>query len=449
MIYPQFERTYPNFRGSNDKRIGFDDARTLVGDAIDLGLYGSISPEEKNTGEFIHYRDNESLWSDILARRVNHGDTIHLKDFQLIEWLPTAPGRYFTSDAARSRNDARRWWDMTRGEYLPLGKAEMVLGGVGSVRLAPRHIRGGEICFFGATSNGISHCGIPLITPIDVGKKILKYITKVGACTASITGSIWPLPLGASPITFDRGIPKYFFFVESFDNISEPKTSPLVSVAIAFNSTYSSDRNETKTFGKFNLSSNKHWSFASFNPTYGFQALNSAVDWLKKYIDYYGEASLTNKSSIVGDFDETQEHFNNSLEFPLANIISGKYNAEIIQFYAETFDFSVNKEVILGDKFENVSNSTIVNRSTVQSALNSQTVHGHPELIHVLKEIIHLVERSQNFAAGALLNGLAEEIKKPSPQKSIIDQCWDGLVKVIPEVAKVAGAAAAIAGLLV
>ena len=447
---PQFERAHPNFRGANDKRMCRDDARTIVCDAIDLGLYRSISAEERITPERGRYVENESLWADILAGRVRHGDTVNLVNFQLIEWLPSAPGRYFTSDAARSRNEARRWWDTTNDEYLPLGKLEMVLGGVGSVRLAPRDIRGGEVCFFGATSNGVSHCGIPLVTPIEVGRKLLKRIEKTGGCTASISGSLWPLPLGASPIKFDRGIPKYFLFAESVTDIGEPKSNPLVTVAIAFNSSYPNyGPDDMQTVGSLRLSPRKHWSFASFNPASDRQTLNSAVVWLTNYAKRHGDSGDdTSGPSIVGDFDEVQEHFANSIEFPLAGILAGKFNTEIIQFYAQSLEFSVNKEVIMGDKFENISNSTIVNRSSVQSALNSQTVSGHPELAEALQKIADLVERSQNVAAGALFNGLAEEIKKPTPQKTIIHQCWDGLVKVVPDVAKLAGAAAAIARLL-
>jgi hypothetical protein len=156
--HEQFERRHRKFRGSNDERVDYQDLRQQIVDTVDAGLLGQAgvgSSSGSSNGE--EYSDNEMLWNDLLMGTVRQGDSVLLKDFQILEWLPSCPGRYFTPKAEAARKEAEGYWSWRDGEYLPLGKLEMVLGGVGCVRLAPRFIRGGEVCFLGATSNGIGY----------------------------------------------------------------------------------------------------------------------------------------------------------------------------------------------------------------------------------------------------------------------------------------------------
>src|SRR5262245_60267357 len=114
----EFERTHDDFRGSNDKRLsGQDSARQIV-DTLDVGLYGSISPEGRVGSSRNHYRTNESIWIDLRLGHVRHGDTITLDGFQILEWLPACPGRYFTPKAQLEREKAEQFWDSTNREYL-------------------------------------------------------------------------------------------------------------------------------------------------------------------------------------------------------------------------------------------------------------------------------------------------------------------------------------------
>src|SRR5262245_39075312 len=103
MLSAEIERSHPEFRGSNNKRMSERDVKTLIVDTIDVGLYGQITPDNKIYSPQRTYLLNQELWSDLLASAVGHGDTITLERFEINEWLPICPGRYFTKDAVRER----------------------------------------------------------------------------------------------------------------------------------------------------------------------------------------------------------------------------------------------------------------------------------------------------------------------------------------------------------
>jgi hypothetical protein len=100
-----------------------------------------------------------------------------------------------------------------------------------------------------------------------------------------------------------------------------------------------------------------------------------------------------------------------------------------------------------GDSFTNISNATIVNRSTLTNALNIASKNGDEELKVALNRVASLVEQSNSVEAGELFNSFAEELQKPQPRKTLLSATWDGLVKALPAVAAVGGAVSAIAKL--
>lgn len=104
--------------------------------------------------------------------------------------------------------------------------------------------------------------------------------------------------------------------------------------------------------------------------------------------------------------------------------------------------------VEMSDKFENITNSTIVNRSAVENAFGLLKSQGNEEAANAIEEVAKIVEASGNSAAAKLFDALNEELTKEAPDKSILKQCWDGVVAILPDVGKIAGAAAAIAKLL-
>lgn len=103
----------------------------------------------------------------------------------------------------------------------------------------------------------------------------------------------------------------------------------------------------------------------------------------------------------------------------------------------------------MGDTFYNITNSTIINRSHVEGAFNRAESLGNDELAQALIAITDFVERSGDPAAGAVLGELGRELDQEHPDGERVRRFWDGLVAILPGVAKVAGAAAAIAKLFV
>lgn len=430
----EFERSPHDFRGSNDKRVG-QGIETLIVDTIDVALYGQIAPDNTISQPRRVYSHNQELWNDLLKSALVHGDTITLERFQILEWLPACPGRYFTVEAARARDAAEEYWGP--GEYLPLGKLERVLGGVGSVRLAPRSIRGGQVCFYCATSNGISHQGIPVIIPLDSSRTILQQIKTKGSSSGSLTGTLWPLPVEQSPLTFHRGIPKYYLFAEDFKPESVVLSESLVTVAITYSSSYSG---VTQPVGEIGINPSKNWSFASFDPSGGSAALKEAVDWLKNYADRYsrtseeGDETSTTKLSILGDFDEVFQHFDNPIEFPLASILSGQYDPALLDFYSQNLRITINKEIIMGDKFENIQNATIINRSLVEKSFNKIRGDFDEETAEALKEVAAEIERSGNREAAENFDSFNEELQKAEPKKSVLRALWGGVTVALPSI---------------
>jgi hypothetical protein len=101
----------------------------------------------------------------------------------------------------------------------------------------------------------------------------------------------------------------------------------------------------------------------------------------------------------------------------------------------------------MGDTFSNIQNSTIVNRSTVESAFNKTKSEMGADTAAILLKIADLVAQSGNKEAGELLDQFNEELTKPQPRKSLLKRSWDGLVAILPGVTSIAGAVAAMAEL--
>ncbi len=101
----------------------------------------------------------------------------------------------------------------------------------------------------------------------------------------------------------------------------------------------------------------------------------------------------------------------------------------------------------MGDVFKNITNSSIVNRSTFFDAMTNLESKSEPDLMTALEKVAGEVEASGNKDAGELLEQLMEELARENPRKSLVKRSWDTLSEMLPEVAKVAGAGAAIAKL--
>ncbi len=122
------------------------DVIQLVADAFDNSLYNLVSKERNNrldrdrhyyqNREDKLYYNNSKFWTETLLSYNAIGQRIRLKHFSVIEWLPSSPGLFFTGKAEVARRKAESYFNPSHREYLPLGKLEMILGGIGSTPLS-------------------------------------------------------------------------------------------------------------------------------------------------------------------------------------------------------------------------------------------------------------------------------------------------------------------------
>jgi hypothetical protein len=133
------------------------------------------------------YNKNEEVWQDIARRRISAGMGVVLKQFQVLDWFPRAPGLYHTHNAKWARDEAfhhlhhgfreapirdhaqikskkKRAPDYTV-VFTPQGKMSMLEGGIGSIRLKPINVFGEPHWLMTASSDGITHTGVPLAIP--------------------------------------------------------------------------------------------------------------------------------------------------------------------------------------------------------------------------------------------------------------------------------------------
>lgn len=95
-------------------------------------------------------------------------------------------------------------------------------------------------------------------------------------------------------------------------------------------------------------------------------------------------------------------------------------------------------DLSMGDKFENITNSTIVNRSSLTNALNLLDARGDDGGVAALTELERCVSESGDATAAEYLDGFNEELARTMARPAILRAMWEGIVRALPQVASVA-----------
>ena len=118
------------------------------------------------------------------------------------------------------------------------------------------------------------------------------------------------------------------------------------------------------------------------------------------------------------------------------------------QLFARVETFTASRVIVMGDVFSNISNSTIVNRSTIENSLSAIRERGAVAHEAAFQQLVEAVLKSSDIRSGQLLVQFGKEIQSPQPQKSALQAIWHGILGTLPPLAQAAGLAVGIQKLI-
>ena len=90
----------------------------------------------------------------------------------------------------------------------------------------------------------------------------------------------------------------------------------------------------------------------------------------------------------------------------------------------------------MGDVFENISNSTIINRSYLEGSLNKVKKDVSEDTADALRQIAEFIGKSGNEAAIENFNSFNEELQKEDASKNKLKTWWNGVTDALPGLLK-------------
>jgi Zn-dependent metalloprotease len=113
-------------------------------------------------------------------------------------------------------------------------------------------------------------------------------------------------------------------------------------------------------------------------------------------------------------------------------------HVNVTNIYGNVYGNYTENDTTLGDKFEKVSNSTIVNKALIQNSFNKIQRDYNEDTSRALKQVAKFIEESSDPSSDALFNQFIEELNKPQADRSRLKNLWSGIEKVLPKVTKIA-----------
>lgn len=244
------------------------------------------------------YRSNEALWADLLSETVWATAVVELSRFRLSEWLPQRPGLFHTPRGQQERRRADSFPIIGAGTdgaalprfeqaigrplppdlisrlgqavrvYPPGGKASLLNGGLGCIRLRNKVVDGDTLWFMGASSTGSAHEGFVVAVADDLYARVIEPIRHAGAIECDLTGRLCCIPPDLDPL-YDRlvGVPRMYIRVEELVSRGAPRGEALFATGAV---TVRSD--VESRFGAAFV------TFRAGDPRY----LQEAADWLSE-----------------------------------------------------------------------------------------------------------------------------------------------------------------------
>jgi hypothetical protein len=326
---------------SNDLTDKFERARGLLDpgqlvsvidlqtDLVHLPMVNRHTTGKKNLN--IRAESDIQVWKYFQTEQLYDTRRVTLEHFHLFEWFPLSPGKYHTKQASQARHEAHQMLvhDPLRGCYYdPYGKARMVDGGIGNVRLRPRQIAGEPHYFMTASSSGICHEGFPVLIPRRFYGPIKSRILEEGAVPVTLSGEMRYIAEDTLPF-FEkrRDVPLLYLHVDNLEELPPRKeiTRYAVSVAVSF-------------AGEFNREQGVYITFATFDPA-GSKSLTKARTWMETtYIeDIYNGV-------IITDFDEVNPKLTNVV-FGLPDLMAGRLDQTRVKGFLQKYGYNPDRVV--------------------------------------------------------------------------------------------------------
>ena len=330
------------------KGLAPEDIAFIISAQLNLANY-LHPPEELPPQPDKTYADNQSLWVDVLAKKLRARLTLQLTNFLLCDWFPRSPGLYYTDKALLARQEAqhsRVFAPESIGEtnlenqyrvaddapdfthiFNPYGKLSMLKGGVGSVRLREKEIGGGVVWFMAASQTPVAHEGFPVALPDDLYQRHFDQLHEQGFLACTLVGKLQNLPQDLDVLYKDyTGVPRLYLLVEEIRPLPTPSlTQPFrVSVATSFISDY-----ESPGWNRM------YAAYVTFYPQM-HDSLERRVDWLE---NRYVKSRYQGK--IVTDFDEREFHFPN-VAFSLDKVMTHNLNTAETKSWLDSIHDEIN-----------------------------------------------------------------------------------------------------------
>lgn len=333
--------------------------QVVVGDYLRTRLWLHPGLFERARRGAASYRDESALWADALQRgTLYETQRLSLKDMLLMDWIPRSPGLYHSTDAAQARANALQRVVGTEGGTVildPVGKAGMVWGGVGSLRLAMKTIDGRPTKFLCATSSGRAHRGFVVAVSAENYARVAQDLARNGAAPCDLTGELRIATPGSGiAARFATGIPRLYLDADEVTPITDRSRErpPLdVTPAVTFKP------GETVALEGSLWPDLAYYTFAHFDPSQP-GALEACVEWMEtSYVKsrYDGQ--------VLTDFDEQEAHFD-SVACPLRTLMDLSVSARALE-PSLTEAFGAGALYINSLEVRNVSNVSITGDGNV------------------------------------------------------------------------------------
>jgi hypothetical protein len=141
----------------------------------------------------------------------------------------------------------------------------------------------------------------------------------------------------------------------------------------------------------------------------------------------------TNAGDSPRLFTTSDESFLDKLIYQLT--IRLESNTNLPPLVANIRNSTINYgDKVMGDKFENISGSTIVNRSLVKDSFVKVKETFDEDTALAIQKLADFIEQSGNKEAAELFNEFNKEASKKDPRKSILRTLWSGVTSVLPTV---------------